>query len=389
MIRRIVHIIHSINPSHGGTTEAVRLLTGNQEGVEQVVISSDDPKDCWGRDWDAKTVLTGPAHTKFGWNPRLKECLRFEFRDVRAVVIHGLWQYHTLASASVARKTQIPYYVFPHGMLDPWALQQSSLRKKIAWTAFNRQVMQNASGICYTTHEERTLAQPFVQSAPENDLLIPLGVEAPPCDLAQLKQEFCEEHPELAGKRIFLFLGRLHHKKGCDILIEAFSNWRHSSREKNVHLRMTGPIDNPDYHASLTMICERLGLKPGVDVSFPGMANGRAKWQELAAAEVLILPSHQENFGLVVGEALACGLPVMLSDKVNTSTIVAAHGAGLVESDTLAGTEQLLQRWEATSVEERTQMSQHAKMLYYSSFSADKSRSTFIKAILGRTACPP
>lgn len=378
----IIHAIHSIDPGHGGTTEAVRLLARTPDSVRSTVLSSDDPASGWGRDWPCPVRLLGPAKTKFGWTPNWAAGLRDLLQPGAVVVVHGLWQYHALAAARAARAAHVPLLVYPHGMLDPWALRQSRWLKCAAWWAFNRKVFRQAAGVCFTTEDERRLAAPMLGKIRGSQVIVPLGVEEPPESPKVLKAEFGSAHPALAGRRVFLFLGRLHPKKGCDMLLQAFARWQATDDPgRTVHLRLVGPPHSPQYQAELEQQCLALGLNLGQDVSFAGNVAGRDKWRELAAAEVLVLPSHQENFGIVVAEALACEVPVLLSDKVNTAPSIAEHVAGLVADDTVAGTLQLLQGWSRQSADEKAATRRQARHLYESQFAIEPARRRFLDVV--------
>jgi glycosyltransferase involved in cell wall biosynthesis len=125
---------------------------------------------------------------------------------------------------------------------------------------------------------------------------------------------------------------------------------------------MAGP-DQQLWSASL----KTMGRKDGVEdrIHWPGMLTGNAKWGAFYAAEAFILPSHQENFGIAVAEALSCGTPVLLADKVNIAEDIAEDGGGMMESDTAEGTLQLLNRWISMSKEERAEMSVRAERCYH------------------------
>ncbi|MFZ2276145.1 MAG: glycosyltransferase [Prosthecobacter sp.] len=380
MALSIIHAIHSIDPDHGGTTEAVRLLAWTSDLVTSTVVSSDDPKTGWGSEWSCPVRLLGPAKTKFGWTPNWEAGLRDLLQPGAVVVVHGLWQYHALAAARAARAANVPVIIYPHGMLDPWALRQSRWLKWAVWWAFNRQVFRQAACVCFTTEDERRLAAPKLGKIRGEQVIVPLGVEEPPDSTEVLKAEFESAHPSLAGRRMFLFLGRLHPKKGCDLLLQAFARWQETDDPgKSVHLRFVGPPYAAHYREELEGLCTSLGLKIGVDVSFAGGVTGRDKWRELAAAEVLVLPSHQENFGIVVAEALACEVPVLLSDKVNTAPFIAEHGAGLVADDTVIGTLQLLQGWSRKSADEKMITRRQARQLYVTQFAIETARRRFLE----------
>ncbi len=139
------------------------------------------------------------------------------------------------------------------------------------------------------------------------------------------------------AKDISLFLGRIHRKKGCDMLIDAFA--KVAADDPDLYLVMAGP-DQQQWSAKLKQTAANLGIKNRV--FWPGMVTGDAKWGAFYGSEAFILPSHQENFGIAVAEALACGKPVLLADKVNIAEEIAEDGAGLMELDTPDGTLQLL-----------------------------------------------
>jgi glycosyltransferase involved in cell wall biosynthesis len=386
MIAQVLHVIQTLNPTHGGTTEAVHLLSRPLVGFEFGIACADPPNSPWGTTWGNRLWQAGPAHTPFGFAFRSRTLLREVIPSMSLVVIHGLWQHLGLIAASEARRARVPYMVFPHGMLDPWALSQSKLKKKFALITGYQSVLDRATAIGFTTQEEMDLAGPLLQNSKSSKVLIPLGVEEPPASNQELQSSFLKSNPSLAERSIVLFLGRLHPKKGCDLLIESFAKWRKSTssrplRDLRPHLRMAGPASSSAYLNHLLGLCKRHGLEIGKDVTFPGMIDATSKWHELASAKCLVLPSHQENFGLVVAEALACGLPVLLSDKVNTAHAVKSHNAGLVAPATLDGTISSLTKWSLLDHHESGALATNARTLYEKSFSASRARERFAGAI--------
>jgi glycosyltransferase involved in cell wall biosynthesis len=354
-------------------------------GHESPVITLDSPSAPWLTTWRTPIIAAGPAHSHFGWTPRLQGILKREAERSDLIVVHGLWQYHGVAACRIATSLRKPYFVYPHGMLDPWALRQSlakNLIKKLNWSLFTKLVLQKATRICFTCDEEKLAAQPALQGLKTETAILPLGVEGPPDDVGLLRQEWQSKHPDLSNRRIVVFLGRLHPKKGCDLLLQGYARWRTENKSvaASTQLRMVGPAHSPDYLRSLQEICHTEGLEPNVDVCLPGMISGRGKWQELAASEALILPSHQENFGIVVGESLACGRPVLLSKKVNTWRWPVESHAGFAAEPTAEGVQQLFDAWFALSSSGVQEMSHRARKLYEDSFSTTGTTQTFLKA---------
>jgi glycosyltransferase involved in cell wall biosynthesis len=173
-----------------------------------------------------------------------------------------------------------------------------------------------------------------------------------------------------------LFLGRLHPKKGCDLLLSAFAQV--AAAHPKQQLVMAGPAD-PAYLAILQAQAKTMGIEHRVH--WTGMVKGDAKWGALYACDAFVLPSHQENFGIAVVEALACGKPVLISDKVNIWREIAQDGCGLVKRDTLAGTTQLLQAWFALSTACRTAMEAHARQTFGQRYTVNASAHSLICAV--------
>jgi glycosyltransferase involved in cell wall biosynthesis len=174
--------------------------------------------------------------------------------------------------------------------------------------------------------------------------------------LAQ-KAAFLKAWPQVSGKAYLLFLGRIHPKKGCDLLIEAFAN----VEIPNLELVMAGP-DESGWGAELRSRAERLGIAERI--TWTGMLRGDVKWGAFFGAEAFALPSHQENFGIAVADALACGVIPLISDKVNIASDVVADGAGLMDADTVEGTMRLLSRFNRLTAEERSAMREKALECY-------------------------
>jgi len=185
--------------------------------------------------------------------------------------------------------------------------------------------------------------------------VVSLGTIPPTGDPAPQQEAFFAACPAVRGRRFLLFLGRIDRKKGCDLLIDAFVKL--APREPALDLVMAGP-DPQNWRAELERPAQAAGVAERIH--WPGMLLGDAKWGAFRAAEAFALPSHQENFGIAAAEALACGRPVLLSDKVNIAAQIAADGAGLMETDTPAGVARLLQRWIELSPSERGQVAANA-----------------------------
>ena len=340
---RILHVITSLDPATGGPAEVVRVLIEyGPPGSLQEVVTLDDPNAAFVREASFPVHALGPRTSTYGRNDTLIPWLEANRSRFDGVVVHGMWQFGGYAAWKTMRG-RVPYVVFTHGMLDPYfkrAFPLKHLKKWAYWLPVEYRVLRDADRVLFTCEPEAELAKQSFWLHRWNPYVVPFGTIPPAGDVAVQRAAFFAACPEVRERRFLLFLGRIDRKKGCDLLIDAFVKLVGS--DPNLDLVMAGP-DGQNWHAEL----EHGALAAGVAarIHWPGMLLGDAKWGAFRAAEAFVLPSHQENFGIAVAEALACGKPVLLSDKVNIAAEIAADGAGLMETDTAEGTERLLTRW--------------------------------------------
>lgn len=361
---RLLHTIHSLSAEGGGPAEALMRLTESAHALqvfESEVVSLDSPSQPYLRTDRVPVHVLGPAFGKYGFTSRLYPWLIENLPRFEGVVVHGLWQYESLAVWRACHH-RLPYVVFPHGMLDPWfgrAYPLKHLKKVLYWHALQHRILRDAAAVLFTASLEAELAATAFQPNEWTSVVVPFGTAAPAGDRSRQIEEFEAACPGVRGRAFVLFLGRLHPKKGCDLLIEAVA--RYSGTFPATHLVMAGP-DELGYRAKLAALAEGLGV--GDRVQFPGMLRGDAKWGAFYAAEVFALPSHQENFGIAVAEALACGTPVLISNKVNIWREIAEDEVGLIDEDNIEGTLRLLQRWSSLPTVEKAAMAARCRTTF-------------------------
>jgi glycosyltransferase involved in cell wall biosynthesis len=378
---KLLHLMSTVDPRAGGPIEGVRQrgLRLLEMGHEVEVASLDGPHERHLKAFPLPVHALGPGRGTYRYTASLRPWLRAHADRYDAVIVNGLWQYHGFAAWQVMRELRRPYFVFTHGMLDPWfrrAYPLKHLKKWLYWPWAEYRVLRDAAAVLFTSEEERLLARQSFSLYRAREVVVSYGTQLPPQDAASLREDFLSAHPELRGKRVLLFLGRLHAKKGCDLLVEAFA--RVAAEEPRLHLLMAGP-NQTDWLGRLKARAEVLGVMDRI--TWPGMLEGKAKWGAFYSSEVFVLPSHQENFGIVVAEALGCGLPVLLSDKVNVWREVMSARAGLAAADTKAGTLENLSSWLALPEEERTAMAQRARALFAERFSVDRMATSLIDVV--------
>ena len=306
---KIVHFIQSVDPKTGGVAEAVLRL--NEELKNQNISSS------------------------------ISSHRNDAYKCADMVIAHGLWQWPGVRAWKCLRKYKTPYMVFPHGMLDPWFKRSYPLKhikKQIYWYWKQGKILQDAYRVCFTTEEERRLAQKTFKPYKANEMISGLGVSEPPSSKDTQLKAIYSLFPDFKNKKVLLYLGRFHPKKGVDLLINSFLK----QSKKNDILLLAGPLDNTDSH--IKYLKERTH-KNSNQIVWSGMLKGDLKWGALRMADALILPSHQENYGMVIAEALSVETPVFLTKKVNLWREVLDSAAGIVSDDDQDGIDHLIQQW--------------------------------------------
>jgi glycosyltransferase involved in cell wall biosynthesis len=385
---KILHVIHSVNPQGGGPLEGIRQLAPALAamGIATEVMSLDAPDAPWTVDFPVPLHATGPSHLGYGYTPRAVPWLRQNGDTYDAVIVNGLWQYGSFAVWRALHKTTTPYYVYPHGMLDPWFRRHyplKHLKKCLYWPWAEYQVLRDAKAVLFTSEEEKLEARKSFRPYRCRELVTGYGIAAPPGDRSRQRDLFLKRYPEIEGKKPILFLGRIHEKKGCDLLLRAWREVALSSPNGHGtenHLIMAGPFDHA-YGKGKKALARQLGLER--QVTWTGMLTGDLKWGSLAAADAFILPSHQENFGISVVEALACGLPVLISNKVNIWREISEDNAGLVENDDLPGTVRLLEHWFGLDFGHKQEMRAKAVTCFAKRFDIIRTAEA-LTALLGR-----
>ena len=375
---RILHIIGTLSPEAGGPTESVRvLLSYGPIGYTGEVVTLDSPDSPFLKDIGFPVHALGPTSTKYGFNSKLLPWLKANRNRFDGVVVNGLWQYCGFAAwRALAGNT--PYVVFTHGMLDPYfkyAFPLKHIKKWLYWVPAEYRILRDAYRVLFTCTAEKRLAEQSFWLHQWNPYVVPYGASGPPAKAPDdLREAFFAKCPQVRGKRFLLFLGRIHRKKGCDLLIQAFGKVAHEDPE--LELVMAGP-DQQFWSAALKEMAQKASI--GHRVHWPGMLTGDAKWGAFYASEAFVLPSHQENFGIAVAEALGCGKPVLLADKVNIAEDIAQDGAGLMELDTAEGTLSLLKRWIAMTPQQRAAMGGRAERCFHQRYDMRENAKAIIR----------
>ncbi|MGA7243128.1 MAG: glycosyltransferase [Terracidiphilus sp.] len=379
---KLLHVIAGSDQESGGPIEALLRISEIllRDGHEVSVVTLEEEHEVATRNFPFPIAGLGHGSRPYRYNPQLVPWLQQNAKKFDAVVLHGLWNYSSFGSWHGLRRGSTPYYIFAHGMMDPWFRDKYPLKhvaKQIFWTLAEGRVLRDARSVLFTCEEERVRARGVFKGHPYNERVVLLGTADPEGDPEIQKRAFRYAFPTLDDRRFLLYLSRIHPKKGCDLLIEAFAQLV-SEMPADLDLVIAGP-DQVGWLPELQVLTRKLGIS--ARVHWPGMLKGDVKWGAFRNAEALILPSHQENFGFVVAEAMACTTPVLVSDKVNIWREVAASRSGFVEPDTLDGTRNLIRRFQALPVAERAEMACNARSGFLHYFDIEATAREFARAI--------
>lgn len=275
-------------------------------------------------DFDGVPVTYFPVHAPRFWETSLPlgRALRADSGKFDLVHIHSLYMYHDRAAAQAARQNGVPYVIQPHGSMDPYIWKRHRARKAIFEWWFQNRALEQAAALVYTTEDEWKLAAPVARNP--RGFIAPNGVDTDEFAHLPAKGSFRAKYPEIGDRPIILFLGRLNFKKGLDLLAPAFGKVLAAGHD--AHLVLAGPDDN--------MADKMRGWLADANAldraTFTGMIVDDERLGAFSDAAMFVLPSYSENFGIAVIEAMACKLPVVISDAVNIWPDIKAADAGLV-----------------------------------------------------------
>jgi glycosyltransferase involved in cell wall biosynthesis len=360
---RVLHVIPSIGPARGGPSHAVRMMASAcaRAGVTvDVATTNDNERELLDVPLGSPVVENGVRYHYFerDFYPYTvsRSLARWLGRSVASydvVHIHALFSFSSTAAARAARRIRVPYILRPLGTLAPYGMEQHRLLKRVSWRLVERAMIANAAALHLTSTAERDEALRLAEFTPE---VIPLGIDTHACSTVRVATD----------RLNVLFLARIHPKKQLDVLLRAVAI------VPDARLVIAGTGD-AGYVAGLKQTAADLGIADRVE--WAGHLDGDAKTRAFAEAGVFALPSINENFGIAVVEALASGLPVIVSRGVAIHKEVEAAGAGIVADDVQAVATALTVFEDPA---ERERMGRQARLLAERAFSADAMASGLI-----------
>lgn len=394
---KLLSVIVTMDPASGGPAQGIRnnIPFWEQNGIDAIVISFDAPDATYIE--KNKVFGLGPVTNPWAYVPKAKDWLLNNLCHYDVVVIHGLWLYNGYVVTKAIKQLKrlgkkVPkVFVMPHGMLDPYFQKAperrlKAIRNTVYWHLIEKSVVNNADGILFTCEEELQLAATtFTDYQPKVAYNVGYGIVPPPTFSSIQQAAFYEKCEAVVNKPYFLFLSRIHQKKGVDILLIAYAELYNESvtNGKTIpDLVIAGPGMDTGYGDDLRTLQAQYPQLEG-KVHYPGMLQGDAKWGALYGAELFVLPSHQENFGIAIVEAMACKTPVLITKSVNIWQEIATSGGGIVTNDDTESVLTGLNKWIAMTPNEKVMLGEKAFATYHAQFTAEATSKKFIEVISG------
>ena len=334
---RILHVIPSLAARYGGPPKAAQELcrelvrrgqqvciyTTDLDGPARLEVPVDQA--IRGEDGVERWYFSTQRSGLYGFSIALVNAIRKNIKSFDVVHIHSLYRFSSTIAAHFCQRYEVPYILRPHGTLDPFIYHRHRLRKIVYERLIENRNLERAAAVHFTAAEEMSLARSL--GLKFRGVVVPLGIDiaTPTSSRDELRADFAREWPAAHGKKVILFFGRLTLKKGLDLLVKAFG--RIARSRTDVHLFLAGP-DDEGFGRKVHLWLKEEGVLDRT--TFAGMLTGKRKEAALASADIFVLPSYTENFGLAVIEALAAGLPSVISNKINIWRELSNAGAAVV-----------------------------------------------------------
>jgi glycosyltransferase involved in cell wall biosynthesis len=351
-----LQVMSHLSPRYGGIATSVPGFARATEAASAhacpiVGFCEQEELDQLPEERRAGITVFPPHRLRWMVDARLKRRLNDAVRGATGVHIHGLWETHCMMAAGMARTLKRPYIISAHGMLEQWALRHKRLKKALYAALIEIRAMKSAACLRALSADE---VDDYRRLGLTNPIaIVPGAIDAQPVVSPDL---FRSQYPQLDGKRIVLFLGRIHPKKGLHLLLRA---WARTVEAEDMHLVIAGP-DSEGNQARLEQLRDDLNLR--MSVTFTGMLTAERKWSALAAASLFVLPSYSEGFSIAVLEALAAGVPVVVTTSCHIPE-VSLNRCGWVIKPAIGPLEQTFREFLSLSPKELYELGSNGREL--------------------------
>jgi len=340
---KVLHIVHSLTPKAGGNAKVAAELTESlaKQAVNVSIfttISKDEEESVFHPNGVELHLFQKTFFARW-WTYHasgFRKTLLKEVNKFDIIHIHDIWHFPCYAAWYAVKKIGKPYVITMHGTLEPWALNYKRFKKRIYSILIQKTILQEADSLHALTEDEAKNCRGFGLHNPI--AIIPNGLNEEEYQNLPCSTEIEKLYPEIRGKRVILFLSRIHPKKGIDLLAVALS--KIATKRRNIFLMIVGPDDNKGYQKHIESILKNNNVFD--KVVFTGMLSGGGKLAALSRADIFVLPSYSEGFSMAILEAMICGLPVVITNKCNFEDVARVNAGVVIEPNVSELTDALI-----------------------------------------------
>lgn len=377
---KVLRIISTLNPQQGGPAKAIidNSLAMINQNIKVDILTCDRTSSKFYKSKYINIINQGPSffgnfcfsYNLFFW--LLKNKKNYDF-----FILHGIWEFKNIAAFMLLNNN---YSVFVHGSLHPTQGKGffNKAKKKLYWLIFEKRNLLKSKSLLLTSNKEKAqLDDTFVDTKGIKKVFVKYGILKSNLNKKVLLSKFNKKFPFLKNKSFYLYLGRLHKQKGADIIIEAVNKIKLNS---NIKILIMGPFIGSKFENKLKLLVKKYKLEK--QIFFSSAQFGDIKWGAIYSSKAMLLPSHGENFGISLVEAMSAGKPVLTTFKVNINDIIIKYNAGLISRDNVSYFSKILLQFHTLNKKKKNQISNNALKCFKDNFdisSNHNSLSSYIK----------
>ena len=367
--KKILRIISSLDPEYGGPPAAIvdSTIALNKIGFKVDIVTHDNKESQFVKIKNTTIHNLGPSLLgDYNLNFKFTKWLIQNRSKYDLFIVHGLWQFNTLAARLFLKKK---YYVFVHGQLDPSYKKFffNKIKKFIYWNLIEKKNLKDSKFILLTNKKEKDLLNDtYVNTKGLKKKVVGYGILEPKYDTSKVKKIFYKKFKSLKDKDFYIYLGRFHNKKGCEIIMNAVKYF--SLRKKPINVLMCG--SNNIYKKYLQKISKDLNIEK--NIIWSNFLKNDIKLGALLSSKAMLLPSYGENFGVALVEAMACGIPVLTTNKVNIYNYIIENNAGYISSPNNVNFIKIINKFENLKKSNITQLKKNAYRCFKNNFLLSK-----------------
>jgi glycosyltransferase involved in cell wall biosynthesis len=371
---KLLRIISTLDPKYGGPAGAIidNSLYLKSKGIRVDIVTNDCENSNFYKDNKLRVINVGSKYFPKSFNPFLFFWILKNRYKYNNFVVHGIWELNTLIAKLLLKKN---YYVFAHGQLDPYFKNEKIkiLKKKIYWFLIEKKNLINSKSLLLTSpNEKKLLNKTYVNTEGIKKTVVEYGIKESKFDKKKIEKKFFQKFKFLKNKKFFLFLGRFHKKKGCEILLNSMEKILRDN--KNIYLLMAGPTNN--YKSNLINLSKK--LKINKNIVWSNFLKNELKWSSIDKCEAMVLSSHGENFGISIIESLSMSRPVLITNKVNTASYIKKTNSGFVSNNNVNSFYKILNNFLKLNDKSKKQMHENAFNCYLRYFNLINSNNKFV-----------